>query len=152
MSDKLKAAEQLAVSVKNTALYANSPGVKELVDAILPELPKVEVFDATDEFGLTRRFVKTNASTVEVSAFGTFLERAEWELSDLTDIQPLQEAKPPAPRELLERLEMIRDIIDGVDMRCGAVDWPVTPTNKEISIEEIRKIYQLAGGVLDDDE
>ncbi len=47
------------------------------------------------------------------------------------------------------RLTQIAQIIEAVDDRCLAADGPVTPTNQEITIDEIRKIYRLAGGKRD---
>lgn len=45
-----------------------------------------------------------------------------------------------------DRLDKIAEIIEDVDDRCLAVDGPVTPTKDEITADEIRKIYALAGG------
>ena len=44
------------------------------------------------------------------------------------------------------KLDQIAAIIEDVDHRCMAVDGPVTPTDQEIRLDEIRAIYQLAGG------
>ena len=44
------------------------------------------------------------------------------------------------------RLAKIADIIEKVDLRCMAADGPVTPTLKEMTQEEISKIYELALG------
>lgn len=45
-----------------------------------------------------------------------------------------------------EALLEIREIIEAVENRCMAADGPVTPTHQEITDEEIRRIYKLAGG------
>lgn len=45
-----------------------------------------------------------------------------------------------------QRLKEIADIIEAVDMRCAAVDGPVTPTLEEMTPQEIKKIYRLAIG------
>lgn len=42
------------------------------------------------------------------------------------------------------RLEKIAAIIEQVDNRCMAADGPVTPTNEEITLEELKQIYELA--------
>jgi len=47
---------------------------------------------------------------------------------------------------LKHRLDKIRDIIEDVDNRCMAVDGPVTPTEREITAAELKRIYKLAGG------
>lgn len=44
------------------------------------------------------------------------------------------------------RLEQIAGILDSVDRRCMAVDGPVTATRHEITDDELRQIYLLAGG------
>lgn len=44
------------------------------------------------------------------------------------------------------RLARIVKIIEDVDRRCMAADGPVTHTNDEISLSEIREIYGLAIG------
>lgn len=41
------------------------------------------------------------------------------------------------------RLERIRNIINGVEIRCMAVDGPTTPTLKAMSEDEMRRIYEL---------
>lgn len=46
----------------------------------------------------------------------------------------------------LARLQRIRDIIDAVEGRCSAVDGDVTPTLREMTRDELRRIYKLAGG------
>jgi hypothetical protein len=38
----------------------------------------------------------------------------------------------------------IQDILERVDIRCAAVDGPVTPTKNEIPTAELRRIYVLA--------
>jgi len=43
-----------------------------------------------------------------------------------------------------KRLDRIADILESVDLRCMAVDGPVTPTRLEISDSELREIYVLA--------
>ena len=43
-----------------------------------------------------------------------------------------------------ERLRRIAQIIEAVDDRCTAADGPPTPTHKEITLAEVRKIYRLA--------
>jgi len=45
-----------------------------------------------------------------------------------------------------QRFHGIVAVIDGVEIRCMAVDGPVTPTHDEITDEELRTIYVLAGG------
>lgn len=45
-----------------------------------------------------------------------------------------------------KRFTKIRGIIETVEQRCMAVDGPVTPTHEEITDDELRKIYKLAGG------
>ncbi len=49
---------------------------------------------------------------------------------------------------LRARLYSIKEIIDGVENRCMAVDGPVTNTRDEMSDEELRRIYRLAGGTV----
>lgn len=44
------------------------------------------------------------------------------------------------------RLARIVKTIDDVETRCMAVDGPVTPTHEEITDDELRTIYVLAGG------
>lgn len=44
------------------------------------------------------------------------------------------------------RLTSIREIIDGIENRCMAADGPVTNTRHEMTDEELRRIYRLAGG------
>jgi hypothetical protein len=44
------------------------------------------------------------------------------------------------------RLDSIKEIIDGIENRCMAADGPVTNTRHEMSDEELRRIYRLAGG------
>lgn len=46
------------------------------------------------------------------------------------------------------RLASIKEIIDGIENRCMAGDGPVTNTRHEMSDEELRRIYRLAGGVV----
>jgi hypothetical protein len=45
-----------------------------------------------------------------------------------------------------EALLRIKQIIEGVDARAMAADGPVTPTDEEIQLIEIQKIYALASG------
>jgi hypothetical protein len=45
-----------------------------------------------------------------------------------------------------QRLNRIAEIIEFVDHRCQAVDGPVTKTRHEITDDELREIYKLAGG------
>lgn len=45
-----------------------------------------------------------------------------------------------------KRLAEIAKIIEAVDHRCMAADGPVTPTNQEITLKEIQRIYALANG------
>lgn len=45
-----------------------------------------------------------------------------------------------------KRLKQIAEIIESVDDRCLAADGPVTPTHREIRLNEIQKIYKLAKG------
>jgi hypothetical protein len=47
-----------------------------------------------------------------------------------------------------ERLRQIKEIIDGVENRCMAADGPVTNTRVEMTDDELRRIYRLAGGVV----
>ncbi len=42
-----------------------------------------------------------------------------------------------------DRLKAIAAVIDGVELRCSAVDGPVTKTSDEITEGELRKIYRL---------
>lgn len=44
------------------------------------------------------------------------------------------------------RLTSIKEIIEGIENRCMASDGPVTNTRHEMSDEELRRIYRLAGG------
>lgn len=44
------------------------------------------------------------------------------------------------------RLFSIKEIIDSIENRCMAADGPVTNTRHEMSDEELRRIYRLAGG------
>lgn len=44
------------------------------------------------------------------------------------------------------RLERICNIIEGVEIRCMAVDGPTTPTLKAMNEDEMRRIYELAKG------
>jgi hypothetical protein len=44
------------------------------------------------------------------------------------------------------RLSSIKEIIDGIENRCLAADGPVTNTRHEMTDEELRRIYRLAGG------
>lgn len=46
--------------------------------------------------------------------------------------------------ELSRRLHAIAQIIEAVDNRCMAADGPVTPTLKEMTADELKKIYKLA--------
>ncbi len=45
-----------------------------------------------------------------------------------------------------ERLQSIREIIERVENRCMAADGPVTNTRQEMTDDELRAIYVLAGG------
>ena len=45
-----------------------------------------------------------------------------------------------------QRLAKIRNIIDEVDIRCAAIDGPVSETLEEITSKEIELIYWLALG------
>lgn len=47
---------------------------------------------------------------------------------------------------LQKRLDRIRAIIEAVDDRCLAADGPVTPTLREMTVDEIRAIYALSRG------
>ncbi len=47
---------------------------------------------------------------------------------------------------LRARLQSIKEIIDGVENRCMAADGPVTNTRAEMTDDELRRIYRLAGG------
>jgi hypothetical protein len=49
---------------------------------------------------------------------------------------------------LRARLQAIKEIIDGVESRCMAVDGPVTNTRREMSDVELQRIYRLAGGTV----
>ena len=49
---------------------------------------------------------------------------------------------------LRARLHSIKEIIDMVENRCMAADGPVTNTRHEMSDEELRRIYRLAGGTV----
>lgn len=53
---------------------------------------------------------------------------------------------PATPSDPANRLRQIVAIILAVENRCMAVDGPVTPTTKEMTEEELRRIYQLANG------
>lgn len=52
--------------------------------------------------------------------------------------------KAKTAKKYLWRLNQIADIIEGVDNRCMAVDGPVSRTLKEMTDDEMRKIYKLA--------
>lgn len=41
------------------------------------------------------------------------------------------------------RLQEIRDIIDAVENRCAAADGPVTDFREEVTLKELRDIYEL---------
>lgn len=43
-----------------------------------------------------------------------------------------------------ERLARIAQIIERVDLRCAAVDGPVTPTLQEMTQKELSEIYSLS--------
>lgn len=45
------------------------------------------------------------------------------------------------------RLQSIKEIIDSVENRCMAADGPVTNTRREMTDDELKRIYRLAGGV-----
>lgn len=45
---------------------------------------------------------------------------------------------------LKRKLSRIAEIIESLDNRCIHVDGPVTPTNEEITIPEIREIYKIS--------
>lgn len=45
-----------------------------------------------------------------------------------------------------KRFSRIREVIERVDGRALAADGPVPPTEEEITGEEMREIYRLAGG------
>ena len=49
-------------------------------------------------------------------------------------------------KSLVARLDGIVQIIEAVDRRCTAADGPVLKTREEITDEELRAIYKLAGG------
>ena len=49
-------------------------------------------------------------------------------------------------KSLVARLDGIVQIIEAVDRRCMAADGPVPKTREEITDEEMRAIYKLAGG------
>lgn len=46
------------------------------------------------------------------------------------------------------RLASIKEIIDIVENRAMAADGPVTNTRYEMTDEELRRIYRLAGGTI----
>lgn len=48
------------------------------------------------------------------------------------------------------KLDQIKDIIDGIENRCMAADGPVTNTRHEMTDDELRRIYMLAGGEIHD--
>jgi hypothetical protein len=48
------------------------------------------------------------------------------------------------------RLRRIKQIIEDVDNRCMAADGPVTPTLKEMTQDEISRIYALSCGKPED--
>jgi hypothetical protein len=52
-----------------------------------------------------------------------------------------RQKKPPKVR-----LREIAKIIEDVDRRCMVADGPVTPTRREITDSELRRIYKLARG------
>lgn len=47
---------------------------------------------------------------------------------------------------MMARLNEIRSIIDSVENRCMAADGDVTNTREEMTDDELRQIYVLAGG------
>lgn len=57
---------------------------------------------------------------------------------------------PAAPQPEACALARIKEIIEQVDHRAMAADGPVTPTFKEITDAELRKIYALASGHVED--
>lgn len=59
----------------------------------------------------------------------------------------LVDEPPAAPTAVTSPgLRRIAEIIEHVDHRCMATDGPVTPTLKEMTQEEISRIYALATG------
>jgi len=48
------------------------------------------------------------------------------------------------------RLRRIKQIIEDVDNRCMTADGPVTPTLKEMTQDEISRIYALSCGKPED--
>lgn len=52
-------------------------------------------------------------------------------------------APPPPVKAVLSKLAEIRDIIEAVEVRCMAVDGPVTPTSEEINEEDLRRIWEI---------
>ncbi len=54
------------------------------------------------------------------------------------------DARAAGRAEVEEARREIAYIIEHVDQRCAAVDGPVTPTLKEMTQQEISRIYQLA--------
>lgn len=59
---------------------------------------------------------------------------------------PVKRTSKARARSPEERLREIVSIIERVENRCMEVDGPVTPTTKEITEEELRRIYKLAKG------
>jgi hypothetical protein len=50
--------------------------------------------------------------------------------------------------KLYDRFAQIVAIIDAVENRCMAHDGPVGNTRQEMTDDELREIYKLAGGVI----
>lgn len=76
---------------------------------------------------------KSSGTTIKISGPGT---------SDALD----QLFGPNSASKLAKRLIDIRSIIDRVENRAMAVDGPVTNTRIEMTDDELREIYVLAGG------
>lgn len=49
-------------------------------------------------------------------------------------------------RDRFDAGDRIAEIIEAVDVRCMAADGPVTPTPREITQDELSRIYALAKG------
>lgn len=58
----------------------------------------------------------------------------------------MRKKQPSLAETQAVRLGRIREIIDRVENRAMAVDGPVTNTRIEMTDDELREIYVLAGG------
>lgn len=67
-------------------------------------------------------------------------------ITDSAEIERLNAEVKQHKSNESKRFSRIREVIERVDGRALAADGPVPPTEQEVTGEEMREIYRLAGG------